>query len=150
VCAADTEIIGYAYGGQYRVRAAYQWSTEVTVYVRAAAHRRGIGRALYTSLLALLRLQNFYNAYGVITVPNAASVGLHEALGFTAAGICRHVGFKLGRWHDVGTWELALRVPSVPDAPPLDLVAAQQSPQWAGALGAGDAVLRETRVRVSP
>jgi L-amino acid N-acyltransferase YncA len=134
VCERDGAIIGYAYGGAYRTRAAYQWSVEVTVYVHRNHHRRGVGRALYTSLLELLRLQGFFNAYAVITVPNAGSVGLHEDLGFTSAGITRRVGFKLGRWHDVGTWELPLRAPSIPSGPPLSLDAIRENSEWRRAL----------------
>lgn len=111
-------VAGYAYGGAYRTRAAYQWSVETTVYVRRDRHRAGVGRALYASLLELLRLQGFFNAYAMITVPNAGSVGLHESLGFSPAGVTRRVGFKLGRWHDVGTWELPLCAPSAPSGPP--------------------------------
>jgi phosphinothricin acetyltransferase len=118
VCEHDTSVVGYAYGGAYRTRAAYQWSVEVTVYVRRECHRSGIGRALYTSLLELLRLQGFFNAYAVITVPNAGSVGLHESLGFSRAGVTQRVGFKLGHWHDVGTWELPRCAPSAPTGPP--------------------------------
>lgn len=141
VCATGTDVVGYAYAGPYRTRAAYQWSAEVTVYVRTDAHRRGVGRALYTALLALLPLQNFYNAYAVITVPNAASVALHEVLGFTPAGVTHRVGFKLGRWHDVGTWEIALREPTTPIAPPTTLSAVRHAPEWARALACGNALL---------
>jgi phosphinothricin acetyltransferase len=137
VCVGDGELLGYAYGAPYRLRAAYQWSVEVTVYVRADAHRRGVGRAIYVVLLELLRLQGFYNAYAMITVPNAASVGLHESLGFTPAGVTRRVGFKLGRWHDVGTWELALRPPSLPLEPPSPLARVLGSQEWQRALANG-------------
>jgi phosphinothricin acetyltransferase len=141
VCVRNGEVTGYAYGGTYRTRAAYQWSVEVTVYVRRAAHRHGIGRALYTSLLELLRWQGFYNAYAVITVPNAGSVGLHEGLGFVSAGVTQRVGFKLGRWHDVGTWELALRLPSIPPGPPSALEPVRHTPDWQRALANGTACL---------
>lgn len=142
VCELGGSVVGYAYGGAYRTRAAYLWSVEVTVYVRGDAHRRGIGRALYTALLELLRLQGFFNAYAMITVPNAGSVGLHESIGFTPAGVTRRVGFKLGRWHDVGTWELPLRAPSLPSGPPLAPHAIQRSPAWHRALANGTACLR--------
>ena len=74
--------IGYAYASRHHDRAAYQWSVDVTVYIHADHHRRGIGRALYQQLFALLRLQGFYAAHAGITLPNAGSVGLHESLGF--------------------------------------------------------------------
>jgi phosphinothricin acetyltransferase len=106
-------IAGYAYAGPHNERAAYRWSANVSVYVAADAHRRGIGRALYERLIETLRRQGFHSLYGGITLPNAKSVGLHEAMGFTHVGIYREVGFKFGRWHDVGYWRLGLA-----DGPP--------------------------------
>ena len=142
VCVDEGAIAGYAYGGPYRTRAAYQWSVEVTVYVHADRQRRHVGRALYTTLLEALRLQGFFNAYAVITVPNAASVGMHESLGFAPVGVTRRVGFKLGRWHDVGTWDLALRLPSLPAGPPSPLPAVGHTTDWQRALANGRACLR--------
>ena len=111
-------ICGYAYASRHRERAAYQWSADVAIYVHPGWRGQGVGRALYTSLLALLRLQGFFNAYAGITLPNPASVGLHEAAGFRLLGIYRDVGYKLGAWHDVGWWHLALRPKEVdPDTP---------------------------------
>ena len=75
VCEHGGRVAGYVYASQHMARAAYQWSANVSAYIDAGFHRRGIGRALYTSLFALLRLQGFYNAYGGITLPNAGSVG---------------------------------------------------------------------------
>ena len=106
---AGAGVAGYVYAAAHNPRAAYQWSTNVTVYIDARHHRAGIGRALYASLFALLRLQGFYNAYGGITLPNAGSVGLHEAMGFRLVGIYQEVGYKFGRWWDVGWWALALQ-----------------------------------------
>jgi L-amino acid N-acyltransferase YncA len=106
-------VVGYAYAASHRARASYRWSVDVAVYLAAAHHRRGIGRALYGSLLPLLKAQGFVQAYAGITLPNAASVGLHESFGFKQIGIYRHVGYKLGAWRDVGWWELALRDPPV-------------------------------------
>ena len=80
-------VLGFAYASKHRERAAYQWSVDVSVYVHERAHRRGVGRALYESLFALLRLQGFYSAHAGITLPNPASVGLHEALGFRPVGV---------------------------------------------------------------
>jgi L-amino acid N-acyltransferase YncA len=101
-------IIGYAYAGPFRSRDAYQWSVESSVYIAMSAQRRGTGRALYTALFDLLRAQGYRRALAGITLPNAASVGLHEAMGFTPAGVYRAVGWKLGAWHDVGWWQLDL------------------------------------------
>ena len=108
VCDCAGEVAGYAYASQHRVRAAYQWCADVSVYIGAAHRRRGIGYALYAALLDVLRAQRVYKACAGITLPNAASVALHERVGFTPLGVYRSVGFKLGGWHDVGWWELAL------------------------------------------
>src|ERR1051325_1805427 len=98
---AGGRVLGYVYGSKHAERAAYLWSVDVTVYVDPATQRQGVGRGLYTSLFNLLRLQGLHPAIAVIAVPNEASVGLHRALGFELVGTFRHVGFKLGRWHDV-------------------------------------------------
>lgn len=114
VAEREGEVVGYAYGTRHRARPAYQWSTEVSVYVRRSGHRRGIGRALYLPLLDLLRLQGYVNAYAAITLPNPGSVAFHEALGFRAFAAFRAVGFKHGAWHDVG-WYLRLLSPHPAD-----------------------------------
>ncbi|MBX2802406.1 MAG: GNAT family N-acetyltransferase [Myxococcales bacterium] len=116
-------VLGYAYASKHRMRPAYRWSVEVSAYVAADAHRRGIGRRLYTTLFELLRLQGFAMAYAGITLPNPASVGLHEALGFRAVGVYPNVGFKRGVWHDVGWWHLQLG--ELGQTPPLPLPMAQ-------------------------
>jgi L-amino acid N-acyltransferase YncA len=102
-------VIGYAYAGKHRERAAYQWSTDVSVYVSPQHHRKGIGRALYTELFALLRRQGFCNAFAGITLPNDASVGVHRAMGFEMIGMYQQVGYKFGRWHDTGWMQLRLQ-----------------------------------------
>jgi L-amino acid N-acyltransferase YncA len=111
-------IAGYAYGSKHRERPAYQWSAEVTAYVHPDFHRRGIGGALYRVLLALFRAQGFCNAYAIITLPNAGSVALHESAGFTHLATYRGVGYKLGRWHDIGLFEQRLcELPATPRPP---------------------------------
>jgi phosphinothricin acetyltransferase len=117
----DGEVVGYAYASEYRTRKAYRWSIDVGVYLAPAAHRKGIGRGLYARLFALLRAQGYVNAYGIITLPNAASVGLHEAMGFQPIGTYRHVGYKHGAWLDVGWWHLALTSPPLPPREPVAL-----------------------------
>ena len=112
----DHCILGYAYGCQHRERAAYQWSVDATVYVSPLAQRTGLGRGLYTSLFRVLALQGYFKVFAGITLPNAASVGLHEALGFKPVGIYRGVGYKLRSWHDVGWWQLSLQPEA--DEPP--------------------------------
>ena len=128
------EIVGYAYASRHRDPAAYLWSVNTSVYVRSDQKRTGAGRALYRALLQLLRIQGFYSAYAGIALPNDASVGLHEAMGFRPIGVYNAVGFKAGEWRDVGWWQLALRPrEGVPEAP-LSLHAAQVREDWGAAL----------------
>ena len=118
VCEVDGVAAGYAYAGHHRVRAAYQWSVDVTVYVHGDYRRHGIGRALYTALFEVLVLQGYYNAYAGITLPNPASVGLHESVGFQPLGVYHAVGYKHGQWYDVGWWERPLQPRTLePEAP---------------------------------
>jgi phosphinothricin acetyltransferase len=142
VCAAESEVLGFAYASKHRERAAYRWSVDVSVYIDQHVRRRGMGRALYRSLLSLVRLQGFYAAHAGITLPNPASVGLHEALGFVPVGIYRSVGYKLGAWHDVGWWQLPLRERAGEPALPLTVGQARSCPEWETALGTGEALLR--------
>ncbi len=107
-------VLGYAYAAPFKSRAAYRWSAESTVYVRRDSRGKGIGRALYADLLARLRAQGVLNVIGGITLPNQASVGLHEALGFKFVGKFPLVGFKFGEWRDVGYWQLAWEKPAEP------------------------------------
>ena len=127
VCEHGGEILGYAYASQYRTRAAYQWSVDTAVYTGAWSRRMGVGRALYTALLGVLPLQGFYNAYAGIALPNAGSVGLHEAMRFDRIGIYRHAGFKLGRWHDVGWWQRSLQPHRQPESGPVALAVVSAS-----------------------
>lgn len=120
VCEVDATIVGFAYAGLHRGRAAYQWSAEVSLYVGNAYRRAGLGRALYARLFDALRLQGFANAYAGITLPNPASVGFHESMGFTPVGVFERIGFKFGRWHNTGWWQLRLRDDAAP-APPRPL-----------------------------
>ncbi len=111
-------ILGYAYASKHRERAAYQWSADVSCYVRKEARGRGIGKALYTELLRMLEAQGFRSAYAGIALPNDASVRLHESVGFTPIGVYRGVGFKQGAWRDVGWWGVQLGAPEPDPAPP--------------------------------
>jgi phosphinothricin acetyltransferase len=99
------QILGYAYAGAHRARPAYRWSVDVSAYVAEGGRRQGIGRMLYERLLLLLQRQGYHAAFAGIALPNPASVGLHEAVGFVPLGVYRDVGFKLGAWHDVGWWQ---------------------------------------------
>jgi phosphinothricin acetyltransferase len=107
-CGEEGEVLGYAYACAFRSRPAYRFTVETTVYVADGAHRRGVGGMLYGALLPLLEAQGFTQAIGAITIPNQASVRLHEALGFARAGTYEKVGFKLGAWRSVGLWQRAL------------------------------------------
>ena len=107
-CDADGAMLGYAYACAFRPRLAYRFSVETTVYVAQEAHGRGIGTALYGTLLPVLEAQGFVQAIGAITVPNEASIALHERFGFIRAGTYEKVGFKLGEWRSVGLWQRPL------------------------------------------
>src|SRR5262249_46327950 len=121
VCDHDGDVAGYAYATQHRVRAGYLWSVDTSVYVHPDERGQGIGRALYTSLIPVLTAQGYFNAFAGIALPNAGSVGLHEAVGFRAVGVYRNVGYKLGAWADVGWWQLELQPVVDPPQPPLTI-----------------------------
>lgn len=108
VLEADGRVLGYAYAGSWKARSAYRYTAETTVYLDAAATGRGYGRLLYTALVARLKAMGMHTLVGSIGLPNAASVALHEALGFTRAAHFPEVGYKFGRWVDVGIWQLLL------------------------------------------
>jgi phosphinothricin acetyltransferase len=129
-------MVGYAYACRHAERAAYQWSVDVSVYIRSDQRRRGIGRALYQALFPLLRLQGFCVAHAGVTLPNPASVGLHESLGFRPIGVYPGVGWKQGAWHDVGWWTLTLQERPAQPRPPALLPAARTLPGWPRALSA--------------
>ena len=133
----DGRVLGYAYAGTHRERAAYQWSVEVSAYVHHDFQKQGIARALYASLFAALSVQGYRNAYAGVTLPNEASVKLHTAVGFAPVGVYRGIGYKFGAWHDVAWFERALapRVPSPP--PPRPLSECTNEPAFAAALGSG-------------
>jgi L-amino acid N-acyltransferase YncA len=119
VATVGDEVTGYAYASEHRQRAAYQWSVDVTVYVAEIARGKGVGRRLYGGLLPMLRTQGFRGAFAGIALPNDASVGLHEAVGFQSLGVYKDVGFKLGAWRDVGWWRLALASGDTPPSEPM-------------------------------
>ena len=116
---ADGRVLGYAYATSHRTRRAYQWCVEVSVYVHTSAHHRGVGRALYMALFEILRRQGYVTAYAGITLPNSASVALHESLGFTPIGVFERAGFKLAKWHDVLWLQLRLSEDPTPIPEPL-------------------------------
>jgi L-amino acid N-acyltransferase YncA len=110
------EVIGYVYASTFRDRIAYQWGTEVTVYLHEAARGRGLAPRLYAALFDVLRLQGYCTAVAGATMPNPASERLHLKLGFTEFGRYPAAGFKFGEWYDVVFWYLRLR--PLPERPP--------------------------------
>jgi L-amino acid N-acyltransferase YncA len=141
VCEDDQTIVGYAYASRHRERAAYRWAVDVSVYIRDGYRRTGMGRALYTSLFAVLRLQGYQSALAGATLPNPGSVALHEGMGFEPVGTYSVIGFKCGKWHDVRWWQLKLADPAANPSEPLDLEQAGNRPEWHAALQAGAALL---------
>jgi phosphinothricin acetyltransferase len=117
-CGGDGGIVGYAYASAFRPRHAYRFAVETTVYVAQGRGGAGIGGALYGALLALLEAQGFLQAIGAITLPNPASVALHEAAGFVRVGRYDDIGWKRGGWHDVGLFQRRLAPPA--DDPPAE------------------------------
>lgn len=142
VCELDGNVIGYAYASTHNERAAYRWSVDVAVYVGGEVHRRGVGTALYASLFEVLALQKIRNVYAGITLPNAASEGMHSCAGFRLVGTYHHVGYKFGAWHNVAWFERAI-LPAVVDPPePLSFPEIRDTPEVSVALGKGQALLR--------
>ena len=99
-------VCGFAYASRWKGRCAYRHSVEVTVYLDVAAVGRGLGTLLYTELFARLRALGCHAIIGGISLPNAASVALHEKFGLRKVAHFSEVGFKFGRWVDVGYWQL--------------------------------------------
>lgn len=118
VVSNNDELLGYAYAGRHRIKSAYQWSPESTIYLRHTERGKEIGKILYRTLLSVVRLQGFCTVYAGITVPNERSERLHRALGFSEIGTFSKSGFKLGQWHDVKWFEYFPGVhPAMPDPP---------------------------------
>jgi L-amino acid N-acyltransferase YncA len=108
VAEREGEVIGYAYATAFNERPAYRWSAYVSVYVGEEARGEGVGRSLYEALFERLRWRGFRMACAGITLPNEASCGLHESLGFGLVGINREIGWKQGAWRDVSWYQLEL------------------------------------------
>lgn len=108
VTEVDGEVLGYAKAGTWRDRTAYNWTAETGIYIADAARGRGLGRPLYVALLAALTERGFHSAVAGITLPNDASIALHESLGFTSCGVVKDAGFKHGAWHAVSFWQKLL------------------------------------------
>ena len=108
VCEVDGKLAGYAYASGYRERTGYQWCVECSVYLHDEFQKKGIGKALYSALFTILSKQGYRNVYAVINLPNEKSVAFHESMGFTWFATYENVGYKLGRWKNVGWWRLVL------------------------------------------
>ncbi len=108
VAEIDGKIAGYAYAVRYRERTAYQWSVESSIYIHDDHQRSGIATMLYSVLFEMLKAQGFRNVYAVINLPNDRSVAFHEKCGFTYFATYEQVGYKLGKWKNVGWWRLIL------------------------------------------
>ncbi|SOD70880.1 phosphinothricin acetyltransferase [Jatrophihabitans sp. GAS493] len=118
VAQRNGRVVGYAYGSPHRARSAYRWMADVSVYLEPSVAGQGIGRGLYERLFDELRGLGYLRLYAGIALPNAASVGLHEAMGFTPVGVYQGVGFKFGQWWDVGWWQRPLFAGAQPPTEP--------------------------------
>jgi phosphinothricin acetyltransferase len=111
VCENDDAVLGYAYAGIWKTRSAFRYSVESSVYLDSSAFGRGLGTLLYEALLAQLRARPIHAVVAGITLPNQASVALHEKFGFEKVACFREVGRKFDSWLDVGYWQLLLQSP---------------------------------------
>lgn len=105
----NNEILGYAYGSRFRPKPAYNYVVESTVYVKHTAHGKQIGTKLYAELLRLLKNTNLHTVLGVLTIPNEASIKLHDKFGFKQVAELKEVGLKFGKWQNIGIWQLKLQ-----------------------------------------
>ncbi|KJD35895.1 phosphinothricin acetyltransferase [Tamlana sedimentorum] len=105
----DGEILGYAYASKFRERPAYNGTVETTVYVKQKVHGKQFGTTLYAKLITQLKKEKYHMVLGVLTIPNNASVKLHEKFGFKQVADLKEVGFKFGQWLNVGFWQLKLQ-----------------------------------------
>lgn len=114
----DGRVVGYAYGGPMKPRAAYRWSCEVSIYMEPGRRRTGGGRALYQALFDRLTERGYRTAIAGMTLPNDASEGLHRSLGFEPIGVYRKIGWKDDAWHDVAWVQRPLSTtPGRPEEP---------------------------------
>jgi L-amino acid N-acyltransferase YncA len=137
---SDGIIAGYAYASPHRERAGYRWAIDVAVYVHEDFRGEGVGKALYTSLLAILRTLGYHKAYAGISLPNSSSLALHRSIGFTPVGVYQSVGFKDGAWRDVSWWQFTLGTEMSPPPEPRSIAEVIGTPGWHDAL-----VLSSTR-----
>lgn len=119
-------VAAYAYAGPHRGRDAYKWSCDVSVYVAETARRQGLAKLLYKRLFAALTELGYARVFAGIALPNPASVGIHEAVGFVPIGVYPQVGFKNGAWRDVGWWTRPLQDLGDQPSPPRPFGARRQ------------------------
>jgi phosphinothricin acetyltransferase len=136
----DGAVAGYAYATPHNERWAYRWSVNTAIYISRAHHRQGAGRALYATLFDLLRHLGYYRAVAGITLPNPASVGLHEAMGFELVGVYRDIGYKLGAWRDVGWYQASIQPPPPEPQEPRALRTLHGTAEWDDAVRRGVAL----------
>jgi L-amino acid N-acyltransferase YncA len=103
------QLVGYAYANVWRTRAAYNHTVETSIYLDPTSAGKGLGTVLYQALIDKLKQMDIHVILGGITLPNPISVALHEKLGFKKVAHFSEVGYKFGRWLDVGFWQLAIR-----------------------------------------
>jgi phosphinothricin acetyltransferase len=108
VAEADGQVVGYAYARPWHTRSAYRFSVEITVYLAPAHVGRGFGSKLYDELFPILQARRMHAVMGGISLPNEASVALHEKFGLRKVAQFEEVGFKFNRWIDVGYWQRTL------------------------------------------
>ena len=118
VAEASGKVIGYAYAGPHRDRAAYRFTRELSVYINPTYAGRGVGSVLYEKVINLLRAQGYATVLAGVTLPNPASENFHRKFGFEPVGIYRRVGFKLGAFRDTSWWQMAIRT-----NPPTEIIA---------------------------
>jgi L-amino acid N-acyltransferase YncA len=128
VCEEKGQIIGYAYAHRQMTRAAYQWNAELSVYVDRKHTGRGVGKALYTTLIEILKLQHVQTVCALITLPNPVSETLHHKMGFKRIGLHPQAGYKLGKWYDVAWYEKVIgnRESPPPDVLPVGEIALEK------------------------
>ena len=134
---AFSNVIGYAYASPHHDRAAYRWSVSTTIYISRNHQRRGAGRALYTTLFAVLRALGYRQATAGITLPNPASVGLHAAFGFAPVGVYRRIGYKMNGWHDVGWYQAEIQPVSDRPAEPRSIRELVDTLEWTDTVARG-------------
>jgi L-amino acid N-acyltransferase YncA len=108
IAEVDGDIVGYAYASTHHSRPAYRWSVDVSIYIAKSHQRQGLAKLFYSTLLPILQQQGFRMIHAGITLPNEASVKLHEAFGFRRVAFYQNVGHKCGEWRNVGWWSLDL------------------------------------------